>query len=255
MLDRKISWRDYHKEIDLILDKWRSDLWTSWKSDVTFIFYFSHVIELKRTAKWEKFQYETLSTFFTLCIHSCLIKVLILLMSDGLDLSEIKWKNQSLVICIRQFCSLIKIVFHCDVWSTSTPLVDVAAWVCWRFKLSRHSLIPSVSLACSHGEHRSRVLPRPTPANPWAFHYRRGYSCKIPLSRTVRGESAPYARAESRLAKWESLADSTNIRSSSFPSFPLPHPSFLSSPFIYSSSLFTCLRRTQIASTWSASVS
>jgi len=87
--------------------------------------------------------------------------------NQGLDLVyiwwihqlEIKWKNQSLVICIRQFCSLIKIVFRCDIWSTSTPLVDAAAWVCWRFKLSRHSLVPSVSLACSHGEHRSRVLP------------------------------------------------------------------------------------------------
>jgi hypothetical protein len=43
-------------------------------------------------------------------------------------------------------------------------------WARWRFKLSRHSLGPSVSLACSYGVYRSRVsIKAHTRDGSWDF--------------------------------------------------------------------------------------
>lgn len=65
---------------------------------------------------------------------------------------------------LGQFCCSIEIVRNRLSLRRFDPLLrhwsmlqsGSAGW----FKLSRHSLVPSVSLACSHGEHRSRVFAK-----------------------------------------------------------------------------------------------
>lgn len=67
-------------------------------------------------------------------------------------------KERALLIDLTKIAQ--EIISYNDITAASTPMADSAVWVRWLFKLSRHSLGPSVSFACSYGEHRCGRLLR-----------------------------------------------------------------------------------------------
>lgn len=158
----------------------------------------------------------------------------------------VRWKYRFLVICIEQFCHLINsVVIKLSLVAMFDPLLRhwsmLQSWACWWFKLSRHSLVPSVSLACSHGEHRSRVFAK--------VHSRESSGFLI-IDKDIRGVKFRFCgRWEEK--RWLLTPGTSRVRLNETPPRIIRKYSVLFSPILSSSAsvpplftpLFTPVRR------------